>query len=197
LTTDDFSITRRGGIAAAAALPLSGVEARAQRDQRKPRPPGGGAGIAPDRPSGSRIADRPNVRAGADAQVNAGSGGRSTNIVNAGGAGNTTNVNVGNVNVGNRVNYSDNRQVWVSQRQNWGNDEAAQVSRPIQGTVDVKTQRAAMTFADKKNTDRVLETSINNLTQDKAPALLHFGAEQSQPALLVRLKQPGETDRRQ
>jgi len=69
-------------------------------------------------------------------------------------------------------------------------NEANQVSRPIQGTVDVKTQRAAIGFADNKNTDRVLETSINNLTQDEAPALLHFGAEQSQPVLLVRLKQP-------
>ena len=69
-------------------------------------------------------------------------------------------------------------------------NEANQVSRPIQGTADVKTQRAVMTFADNKNTDRVLETGINNLTQDEAPALLHFGAEQSQPVLLVRLNQP-------
>jgi len=72
-------------------------------------------------------------------------------------------------------------------------NEANQVSRPIQGTVDVKTQRAAMSFADNKNTDRVLETSIDNLTQDEAPGLLHFGAEQSQPVLLVRLKQPEGT----
>ena len=69
-------------------------------------------------------------------------------------------------------------------------NEASQVSRPIQGTVDLNTQRAAMSFADKKNADLVLETSIDNLTQDEAPALLHFGAEQSQPELLVRLKQP-------
>ena len=69
-------------------------------------------------------------------------------------------------------------------------NEANQVSRPIQGTVDVQTQRAAMRFADNKNTDRVLETGIDNLTQDEAPSLLHFGAEQSQPMLLVRLKQP-------
>jgi len=72
-------------------------------------------------------------------------------------------------------------------------NEPNQVSRPIQGTVDVKTQRAAIGFADNKNTDRILETSINNLTQDEAPALLHFGAEQSQPMLLVRLKQPEGT----
>lgn len=69
-------------------------------------------------------------------------------------------------------------------------NEASQVSRPIQGMVDLKTQRAAMSFADKKNTDLILETSLNNLTQDEAPALLHFGSEQSQPELLVRLKPP-------
>ena len=72
-------------------------------------------------------------------------------------------------------------------------NEANQASRPIQGTADVKTQRTVMTFADNKNTDRILETGINNLTQDEAPALLHFGAEQSQPVLLVRLKQPDGT----
>jgi len=32
-----------------------------------------------------------------------------------------------------------------------------------------------------------------DLTQDEAPALLHFGAEQSQPVLLVRLEQPDST----
>ncbi len=69
-------------------------------------------------------------------------------------------------------------------------NEATQVSRPIRGTVDVKTQRVAMSFADQKNTDRILETSINNLTQDEVPATLHFGAQQSQPVLLVRLNRP-------
>jgi hypothetical protein len=296
------------------------------------------AGAALNRPgtiaAGNSIGggDRTNIGAGAGARANIGVGG------------NTTNVNVGNVNVGNSVNYSDNRQAWVSQRQNWGNNvrtgvggrynnvftnsfyrggivpggynyyggwaargpnyawspvtwgafgtflggawstaqpvyygygqggnvyyennvvyvngqaagspeqyyqqaqalaaaappadqlnaqqqdwlplgvfaltsedtgdsqaviqlavnkqgviagtyynEANQVNRPIQGTVDFKTQRAAMSFADNKNTDRVLETGIENLTKDEAPALLHFGAEQSQPVLLVRLKQP-------
>ncbi len=67
-------------------------------------------------------------------------------------------------------------------------NEAGQVSRPIQGTVDLKTQRAAMSFADRKNTDLILETSVNNLIQDEAPSLLQFGAEQSQSMLLVRLK---------
>ncbi len=279
----------------------------------------------PDGPSGFGLAGRPSVAAGAGANVPVGRGGNSISNVNAGVGGNTTDVNVGSVNVGNQVSYANNRQAWVSQRQNWGNNvrvgvggrynnvfnetfyrggyvtggynyyggwvgrgpyyawspvtwaaigtffgaalvttqpvyyaygkggnvyyennvvyvngqsagtpdqyyqqaqalaaaappadqlngqpqewlplgvfaltsedtgdsqlvvqlavnkqgviagtyynEANQVSRPIQGTVDVKTQRAAMSFADKKNTDRVLETSINNLTQDESPAL--------------------------
>jgi hypothetical protein len=69
-------------------------------------------------------------------------------------------------------------------------NEASQVSRPIQGIADIKTQRAVISFADGKNTDRILETGINNLTEDEAPALLHYGAEESQPVLLVRLKPP-------
>jgi hypothetical protein len=57
----------------------------------------------------------------------------------------------------------------------------------------VDAKLAAASFADNRNTDRILETSINNLAQDEAPALFHFGAAQSQPVLLVRLKQPDGT----
>jgi hypothetical protein len=71
-------------------------------------------------------------------------------------------------------------------------NEETKVSRPVQGTVDQKSQRAALTFGDGKNTDIVLETGIYNLTQDQAPGLLHFGAQQSQPALLVRLQPPAD-----
>jgi hypothetical protein len=307
-----------------------------------------------NRPGGGGLATNPgmnlpgsgntNIGRGAGANVNVGAGGNTLNNVRVGG-GNTTNVNIGNVNVGNRINYANNSQAWVSQRQNWGNDvragvggrynnvfndnwfrrgpvvggynyyrgwagrgpyfawtpmtwaslgavfgasllnarpvyfaygqggnvyyennivyvngqaagtpqeyyaqaqslaaaappadqvnaqqqddwmplgvfaltseetgdsqavlqlavnkqgiiagtyfnEATQASRPVQGSMDVNTQRVAMGFADNKNTDKILETSINNLTQDEAPALLHFGADQSQPMLLVRLKQP-------
>jgi hypothetical protein len=71
-------------------------------------------------------------------------------------------------------------------------NEDTQVSRPVQGMVDVKSERAALTFADGKDTDLVLETGVYNLTQDEAPALLHFGAARSQPRLLVRLKPPAQ-----
>jgi hypothetical protein len=71
-------------------------------------------------------------------------------------------------------------------------NEDTQASRPVQGTVDQKSQRAVLTFGDGQNTDTVLGTGVYNLTQEEAPALLHFGAEQSQPMLLVRLKPPAE-----
>jgi hypothetical protein len=35
-----------------------------------------------------------------------------------------------------------------------------------------------------------LETGIYNLTQDEAPALLHFGTTETTPVLLVRLQPP-------
>ena len=44
----------------------------------------------------------------------------------------------------------------------------------------------------KQNADVVLETGIQNLTQDEAPALLHQGKDRSGPVLLVRLQAPAE-----
>ena len=64
------------------------------------------------------------------------------------------------------------------------------IARPVKGRVDKKTQRAAWTFSDGKNTDIVMETGINNLTQDQAVALVHFGKDTTQQWLMVRLKEP-------
>lgn len=63
-------------------------------------------------------------------------------------------------------------------------------ARPVRGMVDKQTQRAAWTFADGKNTDVIMETGIANLTQDQAEALVHFGENQTQQWLMVRLPQP-------
>ncbi len=71
-------------------------------------------------------------------------------------------------------------------------NEATQVSRSLKGMLDQASQRAAIGFADGKNTDVVLETGIQNLTQDEAPALLHQGKDRSGPVLLVRLLAPEE-----
>jgi hypothetical protein len=62
------------------------------------------------------------------------------------------------------------------------------VALPIQGAVDQKTQRAAWTVGDKKNT--VLETGIFNLTKEETPVLVHFGDEKTQNWMMVRLDKP-------
>lgn len=64
--------------------------------------------------------------------------------------------------------------------------------RPLEGTVDRKTQRAAWNFADDKNPDVVMETSVYNLTQDETTALVHFGSEKTQTWLMVRLPESDE-----
>jgi hypothetical protein len=69
-------------------------------------------------------------------------------------------------------------------------NEATEVSRALKGMLDQDSQRAAIGFADGKNADVVLETGIQNLTQDEAPALLHQGKDRSGPVLLVRLQAP-------
>ena len=74
-------------------------------------------------------------------------------------------------------------------------NEATQVSRSLKGMLDQASQRAAIGFADGKNTDVVLETGIQNLTQDEAPALLHQGNDRSGPVLLVRLQAPEEAQK--
>jgi len=56
--------------------------------------------------------------------------------------------------------------------------------------VDKKTQRAAWTFSDGKNTDIIMETGLFNLTQDQTEALVHFGKAKTQQVLMVRLDQP-------
>lgn len=71
---------------------------------------------------------------------------------------------------------------------------ATDISRPVRGQVDKKTQRAAWTFSDGKNTDIIMETGIFNLTQDQTEALVHFGKEKTQQWLMVRLDQPKSTE---
>jgi hypothetical protein len=75
-------------------------------------------------------------------------------------------------------------------------NEATNSSRPVEGTVDKKTQRAAWTFADGKNTEIVVETSIYNLTKDRTPVLVHFGAEKVEQAELVRVEAPKEEEKK-
>ena len=68
-------------------------------------------------------------------------------------------------------------------------NESTGATHPVEGMVDEKTQRAVWKAADGTNADIVMETGIYNLTQDTAEVLVHFGPEQTQQALLVRLEE--------
>ena len=60
----------------------------------------------------------------------------------------------------------------------------------VQGRVDKETQRVALMLVERP--EIVLETGLYNLTQAEAPAMIHFGADKSEQALLVRLEEPAE-----
>jgi hypothetical protein len=59
---------------------------------------------------------------------------------------------------------------------------------PVYGSVDPKSQRAAWSIGEKKNI--VSEAGLQNLTQDQAPVLVHYGTDRTQQRALVRLEQP-------
>lgn len=69
------------------------------------------------------------------------------------------------------------------------NNSTTKQSAAISGSLDRDTQRVAM-FTEKKTP--VVETGIQNLTQDQAPALVHFKDGTTQRWLLVRLPEPKE-----
>ena len=71
-------------------------------------------------------------------------------------------------------------------------NETGDFSRPVEGMVDQKSQRAAWRFADGKNEQLVMETGIVNLTKDEATALVHFGQDRTETWTLVRLPAPEE-----
>ena len=61
-------------------------------------------------------------------------------------------------------------------------------NKPIAGSVDKQSQRAAWHIGDNMNT--VIETGLYNLTQDVTTVLMHFGKDQTQTWLMVRLPAP-------
>lgn len=68
------------------------------------------------------------------------------------------------------------------------NNKLTGETQTIEGMADKESQRAAWTVQGKKWP--VMETGIYNLTQDAAPALVHFADGQTQQWLLVRLPDP-------
>ena len=73
-------------------------------------------------------------------------------------------------------------------------NEETDSSHPIEGSVDKDTQRAAWRFVDGTNPDLVMETGIYNLTEDTASVILHFGPDNVQQGMLVRLEAPEDID---
>jgi hypothetical protein len=67
-------------------------------------------------------------------------------------------------------------------------NSATNSTQTIEGMADKKSQRVAWTVAGK--TRPIMETGISNLTEDTAPALVHFADGQSQQWLMVRLEEP-------
>jgi hypothetical protein len=61
-------------------------------------------------------------------------------------------------------------------------------STEVEGMIDKKSQRAAWGAVGKDWP--IMETGIYNLSQDDAPALLHFADGQTQQWLMVRLEEP-------
>lgn len=68
------------------------------------------------------------------------------------------------------------------------NNSATGKTQSIEGMADKKSQRCAWTVAGQSRP--IMETGISNLTQDTAPALVHFADGQTQQWLMVRLEEP-------
>ena len=61
-------------------------------------------------------------------------------------------------------------------------------TQTLEGMADKKSQRVAWSVAGQQRP--IIETGISSLTQDSAPALIHFADGQTQQWLLVRLPEP-------
>jgi hypothetical protein len=67
-------------------------------------------------------------------------------------------------------------------------DQTSDQSSEIEGAVDSKSQRTA--WVGKGKQWPIMETGVSNLTEESAPALVHFEDGQTQQVLLVRLDEP-------
>jgi hypothetical protein len=67
-------------------------------------------------------------------------------------------------------------------------NSATNSTQAIEGMVDKETQRSAWYVTGK--TRPIMETGVANLTEDAAPALVHFADGQTQQWLMVRLEEP-------
>ena len=71
-------------------------------------------------------------------------------------------------------------------------DAVADTNQPVTGKVDPKSQRVAWSVGERK--DIVYEAGLNNLLQNEAPVLIHYGRERTIQMFLIRLQAPpGQT----
>jgi hypothetical protein len=94
---------------------------------------------------------------------------------------------------GEQVNGNDLFQLAVNKagtiRGNYYN-ALSDTTLPVYGSVDKKTQRAAWTVGDKKET--IYEAGFANLTKEQTTVLVHFGKDRTQQWTLIRVEQPPE-----
>ncbi len=64
------------------------------------------------------------------------------------------------------------------------------VTAPMYGSVDARTQRAAWSGAERNGV--IFETGLSNLTQEQTTVLVHRGNDQTWEMALVRLEQPAQ-----
>ena len=69
-------------------------------------------------------------------------------------------------------------------------DQKGGKSYPVQGTIDKNSQRAVWSYTNDKNVRVVMETSVNNLTQNESTGLVHYGPNDQRVVELVRLQDP-------
>ena len=64
------------------------------------------------------------------------------------------------------------------------------ITQPVYGSVDKKTQRAAWTVGDRK--EPIYEAGFANLTRSETTLLVHFGKDRTQQWTLIRVDPPAE-----
>jgi uncharacterized protein (TIGR03000 family) len=69
-------------------------------------------------------------------------------------------------------------------------DGLTDTTKPVYGSVDKKTQRAAWTIGKDNHT--VFDTGFYNLTKDETPVLVHTGKDRTQQWMLVRMAKPDD-----
>jgi hypothetical protein len=71
-------------------------------------------------------------------------------------------------------------------------DQVADTTVPVSGAVNKQNQRVAWHVGSNKNL--IVETGLYNLTKDQSTALVHFGPDTTQQFVMVRMKQPPESE---